>query len=176
MEVEPKYTKGSLNIVKFLDNFSCFFCREIGNFPYVLICNHVYCENCVVNKKIKQPDGSLVCQFCGISTKKFEILPEIEVRLLVCDLKSIDDEEFEEKYENKLSFIKDSCIRNRNNLRNILSFLIKIKLIKEKEININEKESLYKRTYLKFKKETFLPNKDNIYEAMFPLKPDFKYN
>ena len=70
MEVESNYIKGSKNIVKFLDSFSCYNCKEIGNFPYILKCNHIYCENCVVNRKLKQSDGSLVCQFCGFTTKK----------------------------------------------------------------------------------------------------------
>ena len=176
MEVDSNYIKGSKNIVKFLDSFSCYNCKEIGNFPYILKCNHIYCENCVANKKLKQSDGSLVCLFCGFITKKNEILPEIEVRLLLCDLKSIDDAEFQLKYESKLRFIKDSCIKSKINLRNILSFLINFNYIKGKKINNNEDKIIYKRTYLEFKKETFLPNKDNIYEAMFQPKPVFKYN
>ena len=176
MEVESKYTTDSKILIKFLDSFSCFNCREIGNIPYILICNHIYCENCVLNNKIKKPDGSFECPFCYMTTKKSELLPELEIRALMCDLKSIDDEEFEIKYKNKIGFIRDSCKKNKNNLRNILSFLINLNLYKKKKRNNNEKKIINKRTYLEFKKETFLPNIENIYEATFPGKPILKYN
>ena len=111
-----------------------------------------------------------------MTTKKSELLPELEIRALMCDLKSIDDEEFEIKYKNKIGFIRDSCKKNKNNLRNILSFLINLNLYKKKKRNNNEKKIINKRTYLEFKKETFLPNIENIYEATFPGKPILKYN
>ena len=178
MEDEPKNIKGSKNTMKFLENFACFNCREIGNIPYLLVCNHLYCENCVSNFNMKKNDGSLVCPYCYMTTKKNDLLPELETKFLINDLKSIDDEEFSKRYENKINFIYDNSNKNSNKLRNILSVLLKILILNNNKENNNDqqKNKVYKRTYFEFKKETFLPNKDNIYEATFHAKPTFKYN
>ena len=178
MEIEKSNCKGSKNIMKFLGYFSCFNCGEIGNFPYILICNHIYCENCVSNYNMKKNDGSLVCPYCYMITQKSDILPELDVKLLISHLKSIGDEEFEQKYENKINFINEMNNKNNNDkLRNITSFLIKfLSSDFKKEIKNNSHKRVYKRSYLEFKKETFLPDKGEIYEATFKGKPTFKYN
>ena len=178
MEDEPKLIKGSKNTMKFLQNFSCFNCREIGNIPYLLACNHLYCENCVSNFNMKNKDGSLVCPYCYMTTQKSDLLPELEIKFLINDLKSIDDDEFYKRYENKINFIYDSSNKNSNKLRNILSVLVKFCLLKHNADNNNddERKKVYKRTYFEFKKETFLPNKNNIYEATFQARPTFKYS
>ena len=96
--------KGSIETVHFLNYFSCLICKEIGNFPNFLKCNHIYCENCVSNYNMKQNDESLICPFCFEITKKEELLPELEMRLLLKDIKSSDDEQFFKKYTSKLNF------------------------------------------------------------------------
>ena len=176
MEIESNY-KGSKNIMKFLGYFSCFNCGEIGNYPYLLICNHIYCENCVSNYNMRKSDGGLICPYCYTYTTKNDLLPELVVKLLLSDLKSIDDEEFAKKYENKIKYISDTNNKSNNNkLRTIVLFLIKFLSPEyKKEIN-NSKKKVYKRTYNEFKKETFLPNKEEIYEATFKRKPTLKFN
>ena len=179
MEDEPStFIKGSKKTMKFLENFSCFNCREIGNIPYLLACNHLYCENCVSNFNMRKNDGSLVCPYCYMTTKKSDLLSELEIKFLINDLKSIDDEEFSKRYENKINYIYDCSNKNSNKLRNILSALVKFSLLKHSnnKNNDNAKMEVYKRNYYEFKKETFLPNKENIYEATFQTKPTFKFS
>ena len=175
MEIEEKETTGSLNTIKFLGYFSCFNCHEIGNFPYLLKCNHIYCEQCVSNYNMKKNDCSVECPYCYMITEKNDLIPELDVKLLLSDLKSINDEEFSKKYKKKISFFNDTNNKNNYKLRNIVHFLIKL-FSKEKENNNNIPKMVYKRNYLEFKKETFLPNKDDLYESTFKSKPIFKYN
>ena len=179
MEVEHENTKGSKNTMKFLGCFSCFNCREIGIIPYILICNHIYCENCVSNFNMKKDDGSLVCPYCYEITKKSEILPELEVKLLISDIKSIDDDIFEKKYQAKLNFMTDDInCKNKFNIRDIALSLCKIVSLKYKQMinnnNKKEKKLTHKRNYLDFKKE--LKINEDIYEIKLKANPTLKFN
>lgn len=175
MEVENK-VKGSKKIMKFLENFSCFNCKEIGNYPYLLKCNHLYCENCVSNLNLRKNEGALECPYCYLITKKNELIPELEVRLLISQLKSIDDEEFEKKIQGKINFINDSNNPNNNKLRSIIQFLIKFNLISNKKDNNNGNKKASKRSFIECKKETPLQNEENTQELLFKIKPTFKFN
>ena len=178
MEIEYPAIKGSKNTKKFLDNFSCFNCREIGAIPYILICNHVYCENCVISLKMKNNDGSLICPFCFAETNKKEILPEFDIKLLIRNLNSIDDEEFLQKYENKLKFAGVSTNYNKN-LKKIVSYLIKFNSVDYKQKtnnNNNNLKKIYKRTYADLQKENSLKCEKDFHDTTFKFKPLFKYN
>ena len=154
MEIENPPIKGSITTARFLNNFSCFNCKEIGNFPSFLKCNHIYCENCVSNFNMKQKDGNLICPFCYEITKKEDFLPESELRLFLIDLKSSDDQQFLEKYKNKLDFINSQC-----DFRNVVLFLLKFFSIENKCLintnnnNIGKKKCCYKRAYIQLKND-----------------------
>ena len=172
--------KGSLMTMRFLDNFSCFNCKEIGNLPHFLKCNHIYCENCVSNFNMKQTDGNLVCPFCYDVTKKEDFLPEVELRLLLIDLKSIDDEQFIKKYKNKLDFNNNSECE----FRNVVLFLLKFFSIENKCINnennncinTNGKKKCHKRNYLELKNDKVIIDNYNFNCNGFRNKPIFKSN
>ena len=174
MEIESNTIKGSKNTKKFLENFSCINCRELGYYPYVLICDHVCCENCIVYLEMKKNDGSLKCPYCGIETKKNEILPELDVKLLIYNLNSMDDEEFYKKYKSKLNYINEN--NNNQKLRNIIKFLLKFNSFEYKRhIKNNGNKKICKRTYADLQKETYSHNRDKINEPTFQNKPIFKY-
>ena len=180
MEIEQTI-KGSKNTKKFLNNFSCFNCGEIGTIPYILICNHTYCEKCIISLKMKNNNGSLICPFCFMETNKNEIIPELDIRLLIRNLNSIGDEEFYNKYENKLKFINSHNINFNENLRNIALFLIKFNSLeyiqKINNNNNNHIKKINKRTYADLQKENCLKGQgDNFQETTFKCKPFFKYN
>ena len=174
MECENEKVKGSKNTMKFLGLLSCFNCREIGNIPYVLICNHIYCENCISNFNMRKKDGSMVCPYCYTQTNKSELLPELDIKLLISNLKSIDDEEFEQKYQNKISFINEN---NSNNikLRDIVIFLLKFFSFEYKQmIKKRENKNVHKRNYMELKKDT--NNIKQFQEEKLKINPFYKYN
>ena len=177
MECENEQVKGSKNTMKFLGYFSCFNCREIGNIPYILICNHIYCENCVSNFNMRKMDGSMVCPYCYTQTKKSEILPELDLKLFISNIKSIDDEEFEQKYQSKISFINGNNNSKDNNIkfRDIIIFLLKFFSFEYKQmINKREKTQVHKRNYMELKKDT--KNIEQFQEEKLKINPFFKYN
>ncbi len=167
MEVINSPIKGSKTTMHFLNYFRCLYCKEIGNFPSFLKCNHIYCENCVSHFNMKQKDGGLACPFCYEVTKKEEFLPELEMRLLLTDLKSSNDEEFNSKYKYKLDFNSKEC-----DFRNIVLFLLKFFAIENKNINNNSIKRCFKRCHLELKNDKFIFN--NNYEMR--NKPLFKAN
>ena len=152
--------KGSIETVRFLSYFSCFNCKEIGNFPNFLKCNHIYCENCVSNFNMKQSDGNLICPFCYEITKKEELLPELELRLLLKDIKSINDEQFFKKYKSKLNF--NNC--KKCEFRNVVLFLLKFFSIENNCIinNKNREKKCCKRSYLDINGNRFIIDNYNI--------------
>ena len=171
--------KGSINTMKFLTFFSCFNCGEVGNYPYLLICNHIYCEKCVSCYNMKASDGSLICPYCYVITKQDEIIPEFDVKLLITDLKSIDDIEFSKKYESKLNFINDINKKNDNKLRNTVLFLTKFISIEEKGKlkNSDKNRKIKRRTYDEFKKDVIQLNNAALsdFRQTFKTKPIFKF-
>jgi len=124
---------------------------------------------------MKKNDGSVECQYCYMITEKNDLLPELDIKLLLSNLKSINDEEFSNQYEKKISFFNDTNNKNNHKLRNIVQFLIKF-IAKEKTYNNNETKKVYKRNYFEFKKETFLPNNGDLDGATFKTQHTFKYN
>ena len=170
MELENQPIKGSITTVHFLKNFSCLICKEIGNLPYYLKCDNIFCENCIINLNMKQSNGDVICQFCFETTKKEELLPELEMRLLLRDLKSSDDELFFKKYKNILNFNNGEY-----SFRNIISFLIKFFSIENKCIikkkHNEKKKKCDKRNYLNIKNDTFYINNNNY---NLRSKPIFK--
>ena len=173
MEIGSPPIKGSLTTMRFLKNFSCFNCKEIGNLPYFLTCNHIYCENCVSNFNMKQKDGNLICPFCYEVTKKEDFLPELELRLLLIDLKSIDDEQFLKKYKNKLDFNNSQC-----EFRDVVLFLLKFFSIENKCLintnNNNTKKKCFKRTYLELKSNKVIIDDYKLDFNGIKNKPIFK--
>ena len=160
MEIINPPLKGSIETVRFLSYFSCFNCKEIGNFPNFLKCNHIYCENCVSNFNMKQSDGNLICPFCYEITKKEELLPELELRLLLKDIKSINDEQFFKKYKSKLNF--NNC--QKCEFRNVVLFLLKFFSIENNCIinNKNREKKCCKRSYLDINGNRFIIDNYNI--------------
>ncbi len=165
MEIIDHSIKGSKITMKYLNYFSCSNCREIGSLPCFLKCNHIYCENCVSKYTKKQTDGSLICYLCGDITSKEDLLPEMEMRLLLIDLKSSDDEQFYNKYKNKLDFNFGEC-----NIRNIVLFLLKFFSIENKSINTNVtnnyNKKCKKRTYIELKNENNLFKNNNDFKEL----------
>ena len=159
--------KGSKTTMHFLNYFRCLNCKEIGNIPSYLVCNHIYCENCVSHFNMRQKDGDLMCPFCYEVTKKEDCLPELEMKLLLIDLKSSNDEEFISKYKYKLDFNSENC-----DFRNIVLFLLKFFSIENKNINNNKKKKCFKRCHLELKDDKFFF--DNNCE--WKNKPIFKAN
>ena len=164
--------KGSIETVHFLNYFYCLICKEIGNFPNFLKCNHIYCENCVSNYNMKQNDESLICPFCFEITKKEELLPELEMRLLLKDIKSSDDEQFFKKYTSKLNF--NNC--QKCEFRNVVLFLLKFFSIENNCLinNKNREKKCYKRSYLDLKNNKFIIDNYNI--NIMKTGPLFKAN
>ena len=160
MEIINPPLKGSIETVRFLSYFLCFNCKEIGNFPNFLKCNHIYCENCVSNFNMKQSDGNLICPFCYEITKKEELLPELELRLLLKDIKSINDEQFFKKYKSKLNF--NNC--KKCEFRNVVLFLLKFFSIENNCIinNKNREKKCCKRSYLDINGNRFIIDNYNI--------------
>ena len=169
MEVSNFLIKGSISTMHFLNYFSCLHCREIGTLPCFLKCNHIYCENCVLYYNMKQNDGNYICPFCLEVTKKEDFLPESEMRLLLLDLKSIDDEQFCNKYKNKLNFYRGDC-----DFRDIVLFLLKFFSIENKLIsnNGNTHKKCFKRVHLELKSDKCADINDNHRR----IKPVFKAN
>ncbi len=176
MECENENIKGSKNTMKFLSYFSCFNCREIGNIPYILICNHIYCENCVSNFNMRKKDGSMVCPYCYTQTKKDELLPELEMKLFISHVKSIDDEEFEEKYQSKINFINGNNNSKDYNIkfRELITFLIKFFSFDYKQMKLGVKKHAHKRNYMELKKDS--NNIEQFQEAKLKFNPILKYN
>ena len=168
MEIIDHSIKGSKITMKYLNYFSCSNCREIGSLPCFLKCNHIYCENCVLYYNMKQNDGNYICPFCLEITKKEDFLPESEMRLLLLDLKSIDDQQFSNKYKNKLNFYSGDC-----DFRNIVLFLLKFFSIENKCIvnNNNSHKKCFKRVHLELRNDNFFDNNNFIRS-----KPVFKAN
>ena len=168
MEVINYPIKGSKTTMHFLNYFRCLYCKEIGNFPSFLKCNHIYCENCVLYYNMKQNDGNYICPFCLEVTKKEDFLPESEMRLLLRDLRSIDDEQFYNKYKNKLNFYSGDC-----DFRNIVLFLLKFFSIENKCIakNNNSNKKCVKRVHLELKNSKYIENNNQRRS-----KPIFKAN
>ena len=165
MEVSNFPIKGSITTMHFLNYFSCLHCREIGNLPYFLKCNHIYCEKCANYFNMKQNDGNLKCPFCLEVTLKEDFLPESEMRLLLLDLKSSDDEQFMNKYKNKLNFYSGDC-----DFRNIILFLLKFFSIENRCIinNSNSRKKCFKRVHLELKSDKYANNN------YIRTKPTFK--
>ena len=113
-------------------------------------------------------DTDLIGTLYPFGTKKEDFLPESEMRLLLLDLKSIDDEQFSNKYKNKLNFYSGDC-----DFRNIVLFLLKFFSIENKCIvnNNNSHKKCFKRVHLELRNDNFFDNNNFIRS-----KPVFKAN
>lgn len=132
-----KNPPSSIKTVKFIKSyFSCFQCTEVGEAPFFLKCDHVYCERCLAN--IKEKNGSISCPFCFSITKPEDILPQSDVKVLLQDLKSINDDDFKNKYGGKIALF-NSLTKNSNesdkvsSQRNIIKYLISFVSLEFKE-------------------------------------------
>ena len=81
--------------------FSCRKCGEILSEPILLECEDLFCLNCL-NKYKKNLE--IKCPFCNKSSYR-EIKENLNVKLLVQKLLSMNDEDFLNNYSNFLSFV-----------------------------------------------------------------------
>lgn len=132
----------SLQVYKFLSTyFICKKCKEIPSTPILLKCNHLYCLQCLSKNKYEME--FIKCSFCLFFTETSKAL-NFSLKLLIDQLLSLNDKEFESKYQKILLYIYFSKREDE-----IIKFFLKIQEIMTKQLKNNGKKSIYlkKRKY-----------------------------
>ena len=130
---------------QFLQNyFSCFNCNEIGKTPFLLNCDHTYCEKCISDFNMKEKNGSIICRFCYKITEANQLLSQMELKFFLNKINSINDDSFRELFNNKIKFISSN---NKLNKKDIISFLLKNESIELKQMTKAKRKNNQKRIY-----------------------------
>ena len=111
--------------------FSCFNCNEIGNTPFLLNCDHTYCEKCISLFNMKEKNGSIICQFCNQITEVNQLLSQTKLKFFLNKVNSINDNSFHELYSNKIKFICSG--NNKVKKKDIISVLLNNESIEQKQ-------------------------------------------
>lgn len=182
-------SNSSIQTKKFIQGyFSCFYCHEVREMPYILKCDHVYCECCLNEYNMKKDNGSIECPFCSVITRPEEKIPETRIKILIRNLSSINDEEFEDKYKGKLNYIYGN--KNNNNSYNngynnenkklfdVIKALLGLNVIFQKSKNKsffqNKKKYIKKRNYIEMNFSSSDGNKNLKSNGLYDISNVFQ--
>ena len=140
------------------NNFSCQICSEIPNNPIILKCKHIICDNCLFkNQKIKS--NYAICPFCS-SIYEINNSDNLKLKLLINNIKEMDDIEFnikfgnfifENKFFNKIELFKYLInVRDYENKKKIENLKIKNQLSFCLEFQRKRKFSEIQNCYFNF--------------------------
>lgn len=131
----------SFQVYKFLSTyFLCKKCKEIPSTPVLLSCNHLYCVQCLSKNKYEKE--CIKCPFCLFFSEPNKAI-NFSLKMLINHLFSLNDTEFESKYQKIILYINISKREDE-----MIKYFLKIQEIaKQLKNKSNKFKYIKKRKY-----------------------------